>query len=216
MIELNKFSVHIIGGNQLPGGYVEMSHDSVYKIQLRNGNFRRADAYISIDGKEVGAWRVNANSTIVLERPVDDNGKFTFYEISSYEAEQTGLQNITNFDLGLISVRFELEKAQPQAVRFARALGRTSVDSTFTTTSAESMSLFCMDFQDSSLYASASSHSAGGTGLSGESNQRFVDVAGLEIDSSWTTTVNIRLVAKKKSIRPLVAHSNIAPQSLSR
>lgn len=227
MIELNKFSVHIIGGNSLPGGYVELSHGATYKIQLRNGNFRKADAYVSVDGKEVGAFRIDENSTIVIERPVDDTGKFTFYEIESSEAKEAELQNVSNFDLGLISVRFELEKVKVQTVRRSASpviggqrtlFSRTSIGSSFTST-AGSESLLCSagsadDLCDFGL--TKSSHSAGGTGLSGQSNQTFIDVANIEIDPNWTTWVNVRLVAKKKSIRPLVSHSNIAPQPLHR
>jgi hypothetical protein len=56
---------------------------------------------------------------------------------------------------------------------------------------------------------SAANYSSGGTGLSGNSNQKFHSVAELNYDESRFVTINLRLVAAKdeprelKSARPL-------------
>jgi hypothetical protein len=41
---LNNFSVRVIGGTELPSGYVELNHNQTYKLALGNKNQRQADA----------------------------------------------------------------------------------------------------------------------------------------------------------------------------
>lgn len=240
MIELNKFSVHIVGGNKLAGGYVEMSHGDTYKLQLRNGNFRRSDAFVYIDGKPVGAWRINENSTIVLERGVNDNGKFTFYEIGTSEALQAELHKVDNSDLGLIQVKFELENVvkpvksvDPFENIRAKKMYRKSqskvtmdwcdVGTDYSTVSAslEQSSARRLVSQNYCSFAgnvepSSVTHTSGGTGLSGKSDQYFTNANELSgYDPDFSTTINLRLVTKKKQIRPIASHSNVPPLSLS-
>ena len=58
-----------------------------------------------------------------------------------------------------------------------------------------------------------SRHRAGGTGLSGQSNQKFVTVDAMELDYSQQTVIYLRLVAKKSRSqpRPLTSFSTPVP-----
>ena len=90
-----------------------------------------------------------------------------------------------NKDLGLVSVIFKSEK------------------SSFLTPSQQQGG-----FQQQGV-------SAGGTGLSGESSQKFSKVKQLDYDEEKTIKINLRLICKEKDmIRPLVARETDTPQSL--
>jgi len=178
---LEGFSLVIPEGNETPEGYVEMVHDTQYTIQLtNNATCRMADVAIHIDGKHVGTWRLNPDSVIKIERPVNDTGKFTFYKYGTSESEKAGLKN--NEMLGLITAIFKPEYFP------AITLG---------------------DLWDDD------SNCTGGTGLSGESRQKFNTVKALKYDSEGQVTINLRLVVTKdtgvRSLRPV---SNPIPPPL--
>src|SRR5919109_1000761 len=100
---LNGFSVRILGAKELPGGYVELAHNTAYTLVLANDRAERADAYVEVDGHAVGTWRVSGHQTIQLERPVHDPGRLTFLQAGTPEGAQAG-QHAGNPNLGLIKV----------------------------------------------------------------------------------------------------------------
>ena len=51
---MNGFSVKVIPGNEVAGGYVEIAHGTVYRLALRNDTDVRCDARVEIDGTNVG------------------------------------------------------------------------------------------------------------------------------------------------------------------
>jgi hypothetical protein len=77
---------------------------------LTNLAHTRCDAEVRIDGREVGAWRVPAQETVVVERPVHDTGRFTFYEVGSREAGKAGISE--SDQLGLLTVVFKPERIE--------------------------------------------------------------------------------------------------------
>lgn len=107
---LNEFSVRVPEGNEKSSGYVEIEHNTQYTIQLRNYRYVRCDATVSVDGKIVGVFRLNANGSLRLERPSHDKGRFTFYKAGTKEASKAGISSIPYNDRGLISVTFVPEK----------------------------------------------------------------------------------------------------------
>ena len=54
-------------------------------------------------------------------------------------------------------------------------------------------------------------YDAGGTGLSGKSEQRFDNVRALDFDPHEVTTIHIRLVSRRIEVRPLVPRSTPVP-----
>lgn len=108
MMYLNDFSVRVPGGRESGSGYVELKHGQKYSLVLRNSRNVRCDAKVEIDGQHVGTWRVDANGSISLERPVHDDGRFTFYAVGTREAQQANL-NEGSSELGLIKVTFTPE-----------------------------------------------------------------------------------------------------------
>ena len=193
-MQINNFEVTIHPGTETPEGYVELSHNTQYTLRLSNHWRVRCDAQVEIDGKPVGAWRIPARQAISLERPLHDTGRFTFYKLGTPEATQAQLQ--ANEKLGLIQVTFLPEKPQ------ARPLARLETEEE---TESE-------DFGAEDLCESVS---AGGTGLSGESSQRFGMAGQIEHDVSQQTVISLRLVCREPRIVKGTAQP-VQPEDLTR
>jgi hypothetical protein len=218
----NKFSVRVVGGDEVSSGYVEMVHGQVYKLCLRNNRRVRCDAKVEIDGKDVGTWRIPAREAVTLERPAHDTGQFTFYEIGTPEARKAHL-NVFSDDLGLVRVTFSPEKVrrvnQLTSIYEVHAYNTPQWSNTGAQFYGAEMGMSA-EFGGEPIVACAGgggtqsrakSLNAGGTGLSGKSNQQFGTVGPIKYDMEQQTTINLRLVAIKDEPRPLTAHSNPVP-----
>ena len=62
-----------------------------FSIRLYNTGFVRADITIWMDGEQVGKYRVEARSEILVERPVNANRKFISIPEDSEAAMQAGI-----------------------------------------------------------------------------------------------------------------------------
>lgn len=189
-MRINNFEVRIQPGAETADGYVEMHHNTQYTLSLANHWHVRCDARVEVDGKHVGTWRIPARQTIRLERPVHDTGRFTFYKMGTPEAAQAQLQY--NDKLGLVQVTFTPEKRR-------RPVYRPMMDEM----EAESL---CGSAGGSGFFRSKCARNAGGTGLSGQSSQRFISAEQIEYDYSQQTVISLRLVCQEAyvdEIRPL-------------
>lgn len=203
----NDYSVRVPEGNETPGGYVELEHNTQYTLVLRNNRDVRCDARVEVDGKPVGVFRINAHSNLRLERPAHDDGKFTFYKTGTKEASDADLDE-RDPNLGLIKVTFTPEQKgrsywywTPMPTYNTHTIDWTYNDSSVT---AESNAYQTRNVCDS--------YSPGGTGLSGKSDQNFVETSRLNYDYSQQTVIHLRLVARDaKRARPLTSYSTPVP-----
>jgi len=201
---INSFSVRIPEGKETHSGYVEMQHGKTYTLVLRNARDVRCDARVEVDGKDVGTWRIPAHSSISLERPANDDGKFTFYRLDSQEAKQVGLKD--DMYAGLVQVTFTPEKHFISTPIYAKGMCDGS--------QKRIRGNYYLGDDNSILEGSAaisSSYKAGGTGLSGRSNQVFVDAETIVYDYSQRTTISLRLVINESTPRPLRPLGNEVP-----
>lgn len=234
---LNDFSLRVPEGKELPGGYVELEHDTQYTLSIKNNRSVRARAEVFVDGKSLGVFRLRPNYTLRLERPAHDSGRFTFYELGTSEAKAAQLDD--GPDIGLVRVVFTPElkttvvlpesydwtwhptypwRPQPywtfdSNVTYSGGTGSANVTQTRSGGSLTSAN-DGVRVQHSANYVQCGgvSASAGGTGLSGKSDQKFVSVPDLVVDTSQQTTINLRLVCKGDSgPRPLTAFSTPIP-----
>lgn len=109
-MKLHNYEVTIPEGHEAGDGYVTLAHNTQYTLRLSNHSPRLADAEVFIDGQRVGEWRVKFYSDAVIERPVHDTGRFTFFRLGSEEASAAGLRSSN--DLGLIKVVFKPRKEE--------------------------------------------------------------------------------------------------------
>ena len=200
---LNKFSVRVPQGKE-EGGYVSLRHKQRYTLILRNNRTVQCDARVEIDGKHAGTWRIYAHSNIELERPEHDESEFTFYKVGSKAARKAQLDE-GDPSLGLIKVTFTPEKQWnyvTQPVLWGNIRGLTGSNTTDTA--------YVCSQTNSSMPITGMS--AGGTGLSGRSTQKFVTVSNITHDFSQETVIFLRLVSRETNgARPLMAHSTPIP-----
>lgn len=174
-MQLGNFKLEIPQGNENNSGYVVLAHNTKYTIKMSNLGERRCDAWVEIDGKPVGGWRLDSEDSMVLERPVHDTGCFTFYQFGTSEAKKAGL--VQSDELGLISVLFKPEKP----------------------------------YEDNRIMFFYSPYRAGGTGLSGKSEQEFSEVNPLRhYDEEGIVRINLRLVCASEEPRPLTPAPKIS------
>jgi len=213
---INNFSARIPEGKETPGGYVEMEHDTQYTIVLRNNRNTKCEARVEIDGKHIGTFRINAYQNMRLERPAHDTGKLTFYKVGTSEAKKAGISE-SDPNTGLVKVVFTPAKNWFQSWSFTTS-DCCQYDYDFNDDSSGNYRHLYND-SGSSYYISNTtsltqmgSYEAGGTGLSGKSDQNFVQVPGLILDCSQQTTIHLRLVAKStQGPRPLTSYSTPVP-----
>ncbi len=167
------FELCIVGGHeQLNQPVIEMRHAQVYQLSLVNHGTKRCDATVRIDGKPVGTWRVPASQHIVLEHPVDQTGKFTFFVLGTSEADATNIQD--DALVGLVEAIFTPEK-QENTLR--SRLAAPAVRANFLPGLKPAVK------QD-----------VGGTGLSGKSEQQYGHAERIEYDRAAQVSIQVRLV----------------------
>lgn len=196
-MRLNNYSVQISQGQESKDGYVLMQHGTKYTITLTNNNQTRCNVLLEVDGKPQGTIRINAQSSITLERPIHVNGQFTFYKADSAEGHKVGL-NADDPNAGLIKAEFIPEKMEYRREPSYEMYGTRE---SFNTRS----------------YGASKGLSAGGTGLSGSSNQSFKQAERIDLDESKKTTIHLRLVAQEiDEPRSLTPYSNPIPPAIQR
>jgi hypothetical protein len=221
-MRVGSFSLLVPEGRERDSGHVEIPHGQVYTLRIGNHLGRRCDAEVTVDGKPIGGFRVESFQTITLERPGHDTGRFTFYKAGTSEAQAAGESKVASDDRGLVQVVFRPEKtppAPPPRVGHVHPMGMSAgpqYQSDEVKTSGgiirpRSMGggQSCSAFPDApagfETYGGASPTSAspGVTGLSGQSRQRFYDVAPVEFDPTECVTITLRLVAVEVGPREL-------------
>jgi hypothetical protein len=205
MVYLNGFAVTILPARDYEreftrdgAWYLALNNGEEFSLELTNNRDVPVDVDVEIDGTDVGSWRIDPYSTITLERPADTARKFTFLSELSSEALDAGAipGNINN---GLVRVTFKPKKRvvyqRLQSPR--RLVGRSTSSVRSQMASIDSI------VPSSSLVQSISGprYESGVTLLGDESYQRFSEVRPLrpdEIDYSNITTIEIRLVVKRR------------------
>jgi hypothetical protein len=115
------FDINIPEARLRSNGVYEISHATPYTIVLANQNRElRCDAKVWIDGMQVGTWRIDRASSIRVERPVNDTGRFTFYQLGTPEANRAGIDS-NNPAIGLIRVKFMPETHREPMLASGRA-----------------------------------------------------------------------------------------------
>lgn len=222
----NGFAVRIFPGTEERDGYHVLKHGQEYSIRLTNDRYVRCDAEIKIDGKEIGAFRINSRSKIEIERPADEAKKFVFYKASSQQAQKCDVRDIEKSERGLITVHFKPEKIAykpygpytwgpytggtgdrrrgdycPETIAWNYSwTDNTSSSSDCYYSSSDELSESTSEYDSKSIFRgiTKNQYESGITGLKGDSNQRFVVVDNLNYDLEDDMVIHIRLVAPSK------------------
>jgi len=213
-MKCENYELLIPEGKYKGGGYVVLNHKQQYVIKLVNNNLTRCSAEVCVDGKPIGEWIINGNSSIALERPLNDDGKFTFYKNGTKEFHNT-LKDVQKSDRGLITVTFKQELIRfTWPIRPNWTIGSTpnTVGGCFNTfvdntvyhsgiMGSSTVNLCSHNTNNKEEKASGFGFSSGGTGLSGKSDQTFYTVH-FEANNATAVTMSIRLVGKQRRNQP--------------
>ncbi len=211
-MRIGSFSVLIAEGYEHGTGHVGLRHGQVYTLRLGNHGSPRCDAQVTIDGKDMGLYRINGHDNLVLERNSQDKGRFTFFRAESVEARESGVLVVNTEDRGLVQVRFKPERMRrqdPYNPFKSRGPSGQSVGG-------------CFDVEEKTsggIGMVPQNMSAGITALTGQSDQQFVTVAGLDYDPNGEVVISLRLVEMEavaqgpRELKP-VSMANPVPRSV--
>ena len=216
-MRVNTFSLRIPEGRERDSGHVEMAHNNIFTIRMDNHDRNRpCDATVSVDGKEIGAYRINAGSYAVLERSShDERGRFTFFEANSFSRRRRRRSTPKGRERRpprpLIEVVFRPERIRQAPVHrdnvkllgFGGARGRGLP-------CGQSAGGGNLDFD-----AEAQNYSAGITGLTGKSEQKFYEVPNLDYEPGGEVTITLRLV-RSNVVRELTAGAASQSRAIAR
>lgn len=209
-MRVGSFSVLIPEGKERDSGHVQLAHETKYQIRLGNHGNVRCDAEVSVDGKSVGNFRINAPGFLTLERPSHDIGCFTFFKADSAQGQAVEASEISRNDRGLIQVVFRPEKKSAGWEKTAGGLTGIlrSADKSGWNTTVQPRSF-------NTFAGCGTNATAGVTGLTGQSSQSFHEVPNLDYDPNNETTISLRLVAdiyEARKLTPAQPKSNPTPQ----
>ncbi len=221
-MRIGNVGVIVPQGREKESGHVQLEHGKKYTIQLLNyWHDRRLDAVVTIDGKDMGTYRVDNGGRMTLERPSHDEGCFTFYAANTEEYAKAGGGAVAPSLKGVLTVVFKPEKKQyHQMITRSMNMTKGGPEADYEVGGApqymemasEEKTSGGIRLPDTKLLSRSrgpggQSVTPGITGLSGHSSQRFVEVKELDYDPAEVTTVNLRLVAWDAGPRPLEAQS---------
>lgn len=168
------------------GKYVALAHETNYSIKMYNNGDAKCDAKVTVDGMDVGTFRINPRSNIVIERPVNISKKFTFLKENSVEAKRAGIEKHNSN--GLISVVF-IPEFQKYLGTFTYKYDGVCSNSQNERSTERSTDGYSLNFE---------SLSSGATALKHKSNQDFHTAEKIEYDYDGETVINLRLVVDDK------------------
>jgi hypothetical protein len=203
-MKIQNYELTIPEGREDQDGYIVLRHEQTYSLFLKNNNHTQCDVEVEIDGKHQGAWRLRPYQSVRLERPAHETGRFTFIDLNSEEGVSIGLDNINRSKLGLVTVTFTPEKEEP--IGGGRGASSKGIDW------GDVKGPDLENYEARSV--SQNSYSAGGTGLTGKSDQEFGVANRIRLDQTKMVTINLRLVSLNiPGLRPLTSapHSNPTP-----
>lgn len=233
---------HLIGG----ANYFSLPQKAEYKIKLSNNKHTRADAHVYIDGEKMGVWRIPSNGSISIERPVDNNKKFTFLKENTSEAREGGIVSGKN-ENGLIKVIFKPEKLysfeyndyddcyldmsanvnelyvkQNSFPKSAKSKSLRSMSNSYGSSNLSKLSNSSFSNQSRGHYSNnVNNFQSGGTALGAQSHQQFQNADNLhEIDHDNITTILARLVIDEttcyREYTPLSERTTLYPSRINK
>jgi hypothetical protein len=193
-MHINDFSLTIQPSiRETAEGHVTMQHGTQYAVSMRNNGPRPCDAEVSIDGMDIGTFRLLGHTSLRLERSPADNGCFTFYASGTSEAAQAGEANVDRSQKGLVAVRFVPERYSVPAVKSPNLITWRQDELGVANSNEQPVSYGARGM--SGAGGQSAGASAGITGLSGHSNQGFQTVGGINRDETAAVTITLRLIA---------------------
>jgi hypothetical protein len=205
--------------------YYAIPHNTTYAVRMTNNTDSRANATLKIDGEEMGVWRIESYSDIVVERPTHNNRKFTFVREASWQASMGGMKK-GDSNNGLVEVTFVPEYKPFKSVmydretdgylQFANKSNYDECDYSLKGNSSNALFAQNQSLSSSARFSAEPQHnfkasnanynySVGGTVLGDDSSQRFSTASHMTEDYSKRVIKRIRLVVAEDYRKPYVS-----------
>jgi hypothetical protein len=149
--------------------YFQLADGDEYQILLSNEspNNANCDAEVYLDGEYAGLYRIDADTTLALERPTGVNKKFAFKSVINFQREIGGPLSVPVDDgkppqNGKITVKFKPEMGKPykQGSRMIEANTNVKTDINLKGSTGFQPDLDCERFSaGSTVFGSASQQS---------------------------------------------------------
>jgi hypothetical protein len=160
---------------------ISVNHLTPYSIKIKSFSSKRADAIITIDGKEIYTQRIAPNSLNYYQSLPNTKGQFTFIQEGTEEFKDAGLYAVDESDRGIVKVTIIPERDILQI--YSKIPERNVVQ----------------------MYSQGVTRSfGGGTGLTGETTQSFVKVGDIDRDYSRHIEFTFKLIPAENIVKPLV------------
>jgi len=188
------------------GQVVLLKEGQKYKLQLTNNYAGRCNCIVTIDGKEIGIFRLEPYSRYTIERPVNDVGYFTFHKDVNDPLNRSNSSNPAVSNKGLITARFVPEgyannrrnkkkQAAPASMdQPGGSIGYSNDDNEYEnrksfSSGAKSKSRSTYEILEESKLVK------GITKFEGESNQHFTTVVNMPTAENAAVLITLRLAA---------------------
>ncbi|MFN9322383.1 MAG: hypothetical protein ACK59C_01195 [Holosporales bacterium] len=191
-MKVQKFELVVPEGRELASQHVIMQHGQQYRIQVSNHSYVRCDAVVSLDGDEIGTYRLSAGQVWAIEHPADSQQRFTFYASGTSEAAAVGEAVLNKDEKGLVQVTFYPEKSYGDDY-VLETLGSTRGGLFGATRGGKGLGL-----------------GAGVSGLSGHSDAQYGRASSIERDEDNAVTITLRLVTEDTTPQPISLRRRIA------
>ncbi len=192
-MKLEQFELVIPEGRELPSQHVIMQHGTQYRIQVSNHSNGRCDAVVSLDGDEIGTYRLSAGQVWAIEHPAENQQRFTFYASGTSEATAVGEAVLDKNEKGLVQVTFYPEKQS----RFDDVLETLGSRGGGMTRGG--------GFFGETTRGGSKGLGAGVSGLSGYSSAQYGSASRIERDEDNAVTITLRLVTEDTTPQPISA-----------
>jgi hypothetical protein len=185
--------------------YYSLAHGSEYKVKMTNNTFQKVNALLKIDGVLMGKWRIDPFTSVIIERPVDNQRKFTFVDENSWEARDGNVVRGIN-ENGLVEVTFfpelkssfysdTFKRSDTLEYRFNRYhnLHKEEYDNTLVDRNP-----YKKEDSSDNFISFTNSYSAGATVLGDDSWQSFGQASKIHEDHARKVTKRLRLVISNR------------------
>lgn len=202
------YDVKLTAGRETIGGYWEMPNDTQYGVTVGNNSGYLAEAEVKVNGKEIGTFMIRRGEQ-TFWHPVGDQGVFTTIAVNSSEAIQSGNDKVTQ-DSGLIEVNvYPCRETELWGLRVDKwRFGLDAMEARLQYGLSASEEAFTKRTPLGAV--SRDSHSNANTVLTGESDQRYSEVAPLTRTGNVVRFV-LRIVVPKPSRKVYRALTNAPP-----
>ena len=200
--------------------YYVLDHNKEYGVRMINNSDLRVNAVLKIDGETMGKWRINDNSSVLIERPSHSNRRFTFVKDDSWQAESSGVKagskknglvevvfipeiRINNYDMYDSFNCSEEDYVSDKKNKKCSRSNYSNAGPNMRHANSNSNSNSIRSMSESANFSN--NFSSGATVLGNDSSQTFSTATNIIEDTANSVTKRVRLVVSEQDRAPFIS-----------